>query len=631
MPTSPTHLHRDHRDHLRAVLDTVDDGVVAFTGDGRIETVNRAVARVFGYGADDLVGWPIEALIPPPPGHPASGRPWFVAPEGRRVDRSREVVGRRKDGSPVRLELGVSETFTGGDRGFVAVLRDVAERERSGSALEEGLRRFRLIAERIEDVCYTADYATGRVSYASPAFEAVFARRTTDLLAAPDGWTAWIHPDDRARVAADRARLVELRALEDEYRILRPDGSEHIVQDRAFLTEAPGVCAGVVHDVTLTRSLEQQVLQSHKLEAMGALASGIAHDFNNLVSAAGGQLELALDALPADHPARDYVERARAALGRGRQVTRRLLAFARKEPIRRRPIEVDDVIVSTADLLRPLLGSAIELDVRLGAPGAQASLDPLELEHVLLNLATNARDAMAGAGRLTISTRLGAAAADRPPGAPDRCVEIAVRDTGRGMTEQTRARLFEPFFSTKPAGQGTGLGLATSQATIASCGGAIAVDSAPGRGTTFTIRLPHLAAAAPAPPAPEAPAPAEPARRPGARGTLLVVEDDETTRLTITEHFEQLGFRVLATERPSEAFALAEAHDIDLLVTDHGLPQMTGDVLADRLRAVRAGLRVLVLSGRDGLTFGDRVLVKPFTLGELTGAVESTLAEPAPR
>ena len=526
MPTSPTHLHRDHRDHLRAVLDTVDDGVVAFTGDGRIETVNRAVARVFGYGAHDLVGGRSRCSSRRRPDDPAGGRPWFVAPEGRRVDRSHEVVGRRNDGSPVRLELGVSETFTGGDRR----LRRGAARRRRARALghrprggpppvppDRRAHRGRLLHRRLHDRAGQLRQPRVRGGVRAPA---------TDLLAAPDGWTAWIHPDDRARVAAARARLPRApRTLEDEYRIVRPDGSEHIVQDRAFLTESPGAVRRRRprrHPDPLARAAG-----AAEPQARGDGRAGQRHRARLQQPGLGGGRPARVGAGGAARR-RPGAGLRRAGAGRARGAAARspsrLLAFARKQPIRRRPVEVDDVIVSTVGPAAAAAG----LGDRARRPARRARRPGVDRSARARARPAQPRDQRArrdGGRRARDDLDPARRRRRRSPARRARPVrrDRGARHRASGMSEQTRARLFEPFFSTKPAGQGTGLGLATSQATIASCGGAIAVDSAPGQGTTFTIRLPHLAAASaapPPPPAPEAPPPAAPApagRRPGAR------------------------------------------------------------------------------------------------------------------
>ena len=627
---------------LQAVLDTVADAVVTMTADGRIDSVNQATARMFGFRAEDLVGQPIEVLLPAPlAGEPGGHLSRHLARgELGVLGGGRAVIGRRRDGSTFPLDLAIGEIDGAGVRRFVGVLRDVGDQRQRDEELRESVRRFDQIADHLTDMFYVADSATGRVVYASPAAEAILGRGTGELLAAAHGWLDQVHPDDVLRVATAMEERREGRALDEEYRIVRPDGVPRIVHDRAFPAEPGGQCAGIIHDVTEERTVEQRLLQVHRLDGIGALAAGISHDFNNVLSVVGALLERAQASLDPGHEADPYLEHALGVLGHGRQLTAQLVGFSRNRPTERRPTTVDRVVDRTAVLLRPLLGHGVELRVLLGSGARRALIDPVELEQVLLNLATNARDAMPDGGEITIATRAVTRPADQAQGEglPERAIAIAVCDTGAGMNEATRAHVFEPFFTTKAPGLGTGLGLATSQAIIRRSSGRIDVESAPGAGTTFTIHLPETDLPEDEPPAARAPAPAPapiiggPAPAP-ADTTILIVEDSTGSRLAMVDHLVAIGYQVLSTDRPSEALALARDHAIDLLVTDYGLPEMSGSVLARRLRAQRPGLRVLMLSGypESDLPREGAFLQKPFGLDDLAAAVAASARPPTPR
>jgi two-component system, cell cycle sensor histidine kinase and response regulator CckA len=385
--------------------------------------------------------------------------------------------------------------------------------------------------------------------------------------------------------------------------------------------------------------LELQLVQAQKMEAVGLLAGGVAHDFNNLVTAIRGYGELALRRMEPQSPLRHYVEEIVKAGDRAAGLTRQLLAFSRKQLLQPRVLDLRAVVDEVQGLLHRLIGEDIEL-VTIHAPAlGPVRADPVQMEQVLMNLAINARDAMAQGGRLTIETadvdleqpavRQGVAVA------AGRYVRITVRDTGHGMDAETQARAFEPFFTTKEVGKGTGLGLATVYGIVKQSGGFVWVDSEPGRGTTFEICLPRADAAA------EAPAPlAAASPLPRGAGTLLVVEDEQGVRELLQELLESAGYKVLAADRPSVALRVAEAFSgpIHLLVSDVVMPEMTGPELARRLGERRPDTRVLFLSGYTSGVIADKgylggdeqFLQKPFTADALETKVREILEASAP-
>ncbi|HEY0778234.1 MAG TPA: ATP-binding protein, partial [Gemmatirosa sp.] len=385
----------------------------------------------------------------------------------------------------------------------------------------------------------------------------------------------------------------------------------------------------VSRDVTARRraeaalaAREEELRQAQKMEAVGRLAGGIAHDFNNLLAAISSYAELLLDALPDDPEAaapgtlaavvtdaREDVREIRRAAERGATLTRQLLAFGRGQLLQTREIDLNTVVGDLGRLLNRVLGAEVELRLDLAAEPAPVLADPGQLEQVLLNLAVNARDAMLGGGVLFIGTRhvtvpTGAAAGATGDLAPGRYVAVDVRDTGVGMDAATLARIFEPFFTTKPAGQGTGLGLAMVYGIVAQTGGRVTVDSAPGRGTTFTVYLPALAAAAIPEPEPEpVPARAEAPRAPdGAGTTVLVVDDESAVRGAAARVLARRGYTVLEARDGVEALGLAEryAGPVHLLLSDVRMPGMDGRELARRFRVARPEARVLLMTGYPG-------------------------------
>lgn len=313
-----------------------------------------------------------------------------------------------------------------------------------------------------------------------------------------DGWLQSVHPDDRERCVEVYARAFEVRqAFSREYRLRNRDGEFRQLYDEGVPRTVEGTFRGYIGsavDVTEQRILEEQSLQSKKLEAVGRLAGGVAHDFNNLLTIINGYTDLMLSRLEAGDPTRHDLEEVRVAAQRAASLTNQLLAIGRRQV--RQPVVVDigAVVEESARALRPLLGPDVRITVTSDQRPARVKADPSQLSQVLLNLAINAREAMPAGGRLTFSTSIAEirdAGGRHPHLSPGRYVRLTVADTGCGMTSEIKARSFEPFFTTKPFGKGSGLGLAAVHGIIQQSGGHIEVDSEAGRGTTFIIYFPY--------------------------------------------------------------------------------------------------------------------------------------------
>jgi signal transduction histidine kinase/CheY-like chemotaxis protein len=406
----------------------------------------------------------------------------------------------------------------------------------------------------------------------------------------------------------------------------RKERLEALVAERtAGLRQAMGALEA---EAAERRGAEEELRRAQKLEAVGRLAAGVAHDFNNLLSAVSTNVGLALEGLPTAHPDREPLEEAIGAVQRAAGLTRQLLAFTRRQVAAPRPVSVDELVQGMARLLGRLVGEDVQLvlDLHGGLPPVQA--DHGQLEQVVLNLVLNARDAVARGGRIEIQT----GSVDRTPGG--RCVRIRVRDDGTGMDTQTRARIFEPFFSTKPEGRGTGLGLATVYGIVQQHQGTVAVHSEPGMGSTFEIVLPALPQGTPLPlPAAQA------SSLPGGTETVLVVEDTDPVRDAARAALRRLGYHVLTAPGGAEALALLEQHagPVHLLLTDVRMPGMSGPEVAQRVRASRPGIRVLYMTGYGGDALAGTpvdprdIVEKPFTLDGLGRRVREALGVPPAR
>jgi PAS domain S-box-containing protein len=381
--------------------------------------------------------------------------------------------------------------------------------------------------------------------------------------------------------------------------------------------------------------LSAQVLQLQKMESIGRLAGGVAHDFNNMLQVILGNVTVALAESGRNEPVREHLEEIERSANRSAELTRQLLAFASRQPVRPRVLDLNDTLSGMLKMLRRLIGEDIQL---LWSPGADlwpVEIDPSQLDQILANLAVNAHDAIDSGGRITIETA-NATLDERGAqgflsGPPGDYVMLSVSDNGRGMSPEAQAHMFEPFFTTKPVTKGTGLGLATVFGIVKQNGGVIQARTAPGEGTTFRIFLPRSAVAAKEGfVASSAPAPSR-----GRGETILLVEDEPSILRFGRQSLEQLGYRVKAAGSPAEALDLARQHDggIDLLLTDVVLPEMNGKMLAEKIRALHPRVRCLFMSGytadaieRRGL-LDDAVFFvqKPFGVGLLSAKVREAL------
>jgi signal transduction histidine kinase/ActR/RegA family two-component response regulator len=380
---------------------------------------------------------------------------------------------------------------------------------------------------------------------------------------------------------------------------------------------------GIIRDMTEKRALEEQYRQSQKMEALGQLAGGIAHDFNNLLTAIHGYSTMVMETLAPDSTARDDVSEILNATKRAESLTRQLLAFSRRQIIAPRIIDLAAAIRQIEPMLRRLIGEHIELVVKAPAlPPQLVRADPGQIEQVVINLAVNARDAMQSGGVLHISV-------GREP--PSRAV-MTVRDTGSGMTAETRERLFEPFYTTKAVGKGTGLGLATVHGIVRQSGGSIEVESEPGAGTTFRIVLPRFVGS------PDSGSSVRAIAQRSRSETILVAEDDSALRQLVNRVLGKQGYRVLLAGTPTEALAVEASHPdrIHLLLTDVVMPGMNGRALATEILGRRQDIRVVYMSGytddeaikRDVLERGARFIQKPFDPEALRQMVAEALDDP---
>lgn len=582
-------------ERYRDLVENAQDIIYSHDLQGNYTSSNKAGEEITGYTLEESLKLNLAET---------------VAPEY--VDKAREMLVRKlagenvtayelelvaKDGHRVPVEVNTRLVLEDGvPVGVTGIARDITERKRA----EAELRRLAAAVEETADSVVITD-KEGNIQYVNPAFERV------------TGYTKEEALNQNPRIlksgktdAAIYKELWETITRGDVWTghliNRRKDGTsfEERVTISAIYDEAHEIVnyVAVKQDISDLIHLEEQLRQSQKMEAIGQLAGGVAHDFNNLLTAINGYSALALQRLEDGHPIKSYLEEVKKAGDRATNLTRQLLAFGRKQILQPLALNLNGVVSDMNQMLRRLIGEDIVLTAKLNSDVGKVMADPGQIEQVLVNLVVNARDAMPRGGDLTIETEnveLDAEYGGKHMGvAPGQYVRLAVSDTGEGMSEEVRQRIFEPFFTTKEKGKGTGLGLSTVYGIVKQSGGNIWVYSEPGKGTTFKVYLPrvesktHDSGKTVVEPAPL-----------GGSETILLVEDEDVVRGLARRILEQAGYSVVAASRGDEALRYCEEHaaEVDLLLTDVVMPEMSGKELADQLKLQSPELKMLFMSG----------------------------------
>jgi PAS domain S-box-containing protein len=520
-------------------------------------------------------------------------------------------------------------------REWVGMFTDITARRETEEALLRSEERFRVFMDNSPAAASILD-VDGHVFYVSEGFRRMFqlsgepiGRTVFDLFPA-DIAQAWLDGTSQA-VLADQA----LEAIEPG---VRADGSQGTFLTYRFPLHDSGetrFIGSVAADITEFRRLEDQLNQIQKMEAVGQLAGGVAHDFNNVLTVIQGFSELVLNNLPPGHELAQPVSEIKRAGERAAQLTGQLLAFSRKAVVRPVVLDLNAILTDAENMLRRLIGENIELTSVHDPMLWKVRADPVQVDQLLLNLVSNARDAMPHGGSIALETRnvaIGAsqATAGRQPAPPGNYVCLSVTDTGCGMDSATMDRIFEPFFTTKLPGKGTGMGLAAAYGIVQQCGGHIRVQSQAGIGTSFSIYLPprHEDAAERTPSA-------DPAVVPRGRETVLLVEDDDSVRALSREILTRQGYLVLVARHGLDALRVSESYPgpIDILVTDVVMPHIGGVQVAEHLRQTRPTIKTLFVSGYPDDALGEHgvidpgivLLQKPFLPSALANKVRSVL------
>ncbi len=640
----------------RRLLEVAYEGICTVDAAGLITYANPRFAEMLQRTRDELLGLDFFGLLNA--SDAAAARARFAANRWG-TSETHEVMLHRRDATPLWALQAASPVFEG-DGTFVETLylhSDVTARHIADAERDVATSRLRATEARLRLAMSVAGMVVWERDLDSDVLWNLVPAEGTEMRADVMGQFAdfldAVHPEDRARVAqANAAAIAADGDFAVEHRIAGVDGSLRWLRSVGGVVggdaNGPRRVVGVSLDVTEQRTLEDQLRQAQKLEAVGQLAGGIAHDFNNLLTVISGSLELLTDDLPSelpdDHPARTDAAEIRHAAERAGTLVRQLLTFSRKQPISATLLDLGSVVRNAERLLRRVIGEEISLDVEIGAERGTIEADAGQLEQVLMNLAVNARDALltpqhgypghGGTLRLAVdTTTLHTAELGTWPGLSEgRYARLTVTDTGHGMDAATRLRVFEPFFTTKDVGLGTGLGLSTVFGIVQQAHGAIHVDSTPGVGTTFTILFPLVTTAqVNSNASPTAPLPVSGA-------TVLLVEDEPALRLTTRRLLERGGYTVREAANGSDALRSWTAHGntIDVILTDVRMPEVGGHQLMQRLRAERPTLPVVYMSGYSETRIAtmdaganEAFVAKPFSSVELLQTLADVLGTTA--
>jgi PAS domain S-box-containing protein len=593
---------RESEERLRVIFDTAQEGIVQVSPTGMILYANRRLAEMFGIPLDEVIGSSFADQVHPDQ-KTASGASMSTLASGEVDSISVERHFIRRDGSDFWGQVSARrlEGPDGQVTAMVGVVTDITEWKTAIDALKQSEERYRSLFEESKDVIYISSPEGKFIDINSAGVSLFGYSSKEELLSVDIAGQIYVDPSERTRFK----RTIEKQGFVTDYevRMKKKNGEELAIMtitSSAVRDKRGNIVAyrGIMRDMTEQRKLEQQLRQSQKMEAIGQLAGGIAHDFNNILSAIIGYGGMVQKKMAPDDANRQNVEQILAAADRAAKLTHSLLAFSRKQIINPKPVNLNDILKNVEKLLSRIIGEDVELHTQTADRDLIVWADSLQIEQVLMNLATNARDAMPMGGRLMIKTEaIDITDEFQLQGvilAPGIYALLTVVDTGSGMDEKTHEKIFEPFFTTKEVGKGTGLGLAMAYGIIKQHNGYILASSQLGKGTTISIYLPLIGLSAGEPESMQSGLPMK-------RGTeiILVAEDNESVRkMTATMLIDQ-GYTVIEAADGEEAIRrFREQHDrIQLLLIDVVLPKKNGKEVYEEVRRVRPDVKVLFTSG----------------------------------
>ncbi len=628
---------RESEERFRGAFEAAAHGMALVAPDGRWLKVNRSFCRLVGYTEEELLATDFQTLT-----HPDDLEAdlqlaqKLLAGEVPSFQMEKRYI--HKGGHAVWILLSVSlvRDAEGRPLHFVAQIQDISERKK----VEESLQRNEKTLQKAQRIAQLGrwdwDINANRATLSEDLVR-MFGLQPQEHISYED-FLGIIHPDDVDHVKkAIEDAVYKSKAFSTDYRIIRPDGTEKAIHSEGEVYDddagKPASMFGIAQDISDRKKLEAQLLQAQKMEAVGQLAGGIAHDFNNILTAIMGYGNFLQMRMEKDSPLRPQVDSILASAERAAQLTHSLLAFSRKQVILPAPVEVNGIVSRVVKLLAHLIGEDIDITKVLSHEEMIIMADAGQLEHVLMNLATNARDAMPDGGTLIIETRPAILDDEYVKahgyGEPGQYAVLSITDTGAGMDEATKNRIFEPFFTTKESGRGTGLGLAMVYGIIKQHRGHITVYSEPGKGTTFTIYLPRVASEV------MVAQPEETRTPPRGAETILVGEDDAAVRTLVRTVLEEFGYTVITAVDGEDTIRKfrEQGETIQLLLLDVIMPGKNGKEAYEEIRKLKPDVKVLFTSGytadliqKKGVLDGEINLVyKPVSPTELLIKIRDVL------
>ncbi|GFO58325.1 hypothetical protein GMST_06500 [Geomonas silvestris] len=624
---------RSSEARFRTLVEQAGDAFFLHTLDGRFLDLNRRACESLGYSREELLRMSVFDLEMELDHQEALGHWRRLEPGEFRTVRGRQ---RRKDGSTFPVEIRVGRLLGDAETVLLGLVRDISDREHHDELLREASRRMELAISAGGFGIWDLDVVSGALVWSERMFE-LYGVDPEGFEGTRTAWMQCLHPEDLPRTLAAGDAALEGRAeFDTEFRVVHPDGKVKSLKGNAVVVRdaqgRPLRMIGLNRDITERRSLEAQLVQAQKMEAVGRLAGGVAHDFNNNLTVILGYAELSRLVAIGSETFHDYLGEIIKAAEHSRDITQQLLAFSRNEIIAPRRVDLNDLIRSTHKTLLRLIGEDIRLKLTLPEGLWPLLIDPAQINQIVVNLAVNARDAMPSGGTLSLETRnlsLDAAYCQANPEArPGDWVQLTVSDCGVGMSREMLGHIFEPFFTTKGVGKGTGLGLATVYGIMRQNDGFIEVFSEPGRGAAFALFFPRLSGEG------SCEVPAAEALSSG-EGVVLLVEDEVSVRQMARLMLESAGYSVLVAATPAEAleFCRRPEQRIDCLLTDVIMPGMNGVELTDAVRSLRPTVGMVYMSGYTAdmiahhgvLSQGVIFVQKPFDARTLSAKVKEAI------
>ena len=641
---------RHSEEMFRTFFDNSPVGKSIISLEGKFLRVNHALCAMLGYTTAEMQSAAFH-YITHADDIDISNKSMQVLSSGEKEKATFQKRYYAKDGSIVWVEVtaGLLRDAKGEPLYFLANIQDITERKRADEALRVSEEKHRLLFESSRDAIMTIAPPLWLFTSGNKATLDMFGLKDDEALRKTGPWLLSPETQPDGRLSSDKALEMIAKAMMKgsnffEWEHMRADGVSFPAEvlltridsgDKPFLQATVRDISERRHAEADREKLQSALSQSQKMDSIGRLAGGVAHDFNNIMAVIMGNIDLIRNEMPENDPDREMIEEVWNASQRSSALTHKLLAFARRQPVSPRALNLNETVAEMLKMLKRIIGENIELDWMPGHGLWLVKIDPAQIDQILANLCVNSRDAITGVGKITIraeNTSLdGAYCALHPGSAPGEYVLLSVADDGSGMTKETLEHVFEPFFTTKGIGKGTGLGLSTVYGIVKQNNCHIDIASLPGQGTTFSIYLPRYIGDEPGV---EVETQAESNK--GHGETILILEDDPVVLRMGKRILENLGYNVIAANAPADALAIAghNAGKIDLLITDVIMPDINGREVSERVKALNPGIKCLFMSGYTAdviaasgiLQEGVNFIEKPFTINKLASKVREVLA-----